>query len=97
MDQRPQPGTPYSALLAVLLLPAAGLARRRLRCSARVIILAVASSILLSTFATGCGDRVNTAAESVNAKTYTLTVTGTATSPTGTALEHSASVTLSVL
>jgi hypothetical protein len=47
--------------------------------------------------ATGCGDRINAAPEDVNAKSYTLTVTGTATSPTGTALQHSASVTLEVL
>ena len=94
---RLQRRTPNSALLAVLLLPAIGLARRRLRRSAGGILLVSTCCLLLASFATGCGDRINTAAESVNAKTYTLTVTGTATSPAGTALQHSAVVTLSVL
>jgi hypothetical protein len=53
--------------------------------------------VLLATLATGCGDRINTAPESVSAKIYTLTVTGTATSPAGTALQHSAVVTLEVM
>jgi sugar lactone lactonase YvrE len=97
LDQRLQPGMPTSALLAGLLLPVIGLARRRLRRPAILMVLAAVSCVLLGTFATGCGNRINTASESVNAKTYTVTVTGTATSPAGTALQHSAVVTLEVL
>ena len=53
--------------------------------------------MLFAMLATGCGDRVNAAPESANANSYTLTVTGTATSPSGAALLHSATVTLEVL
>lgn len=89
--------TPSSTFFAVLLLPVIGFARRRLRRSAVVTLGAAVCCLLLAIVVTGCGDRVNTAPESVNAKTYTLTVTGTATSPAGNALQHSAVVTLSVL
>jgi len=93
------PNLPGSGLPAVLLLPAIGYARRSLR--KRPGILRPAPLLVLAAFsvlmATGCGDRVNTAPEDVNAKTYTLTVTGTATSPAGTALQHTVSVTLEVL
>jgi hypothetical protein len=101
LDQPSQPFAPGSGLLAIVLLPAIGLARKRLRRNshraAMLTTLGIAFGFLLVTFATGCGDRINTASESVNAKTYTLTVTGTATSPGGSALQHSAVVTLSVL
>jgi sugar lactone lactonase YvrE len=112
MDRRFQPLGPGSrdtpdfgaqTLLALLLLPAIGLVRRsrlmmrgvRMR-SAMVVVLAATSCILFATLATGCGNRINMAADSVTAKVYTLTVTGTATSPVGTALQHSAVVTLDV-
>lgn len=86
-----------STLLALLVLPFAGvLSRRTGRRSMGVVLLVAASSVLLVTLA-GCGNRVNTASEAASAKTYTLTVTGTATSPAGTAVQHSASVTLEVL
>ena len=62
-----------------------------------IFALAATSCILLATLATGCGDRVNTAPENVNEQTYTLTVTGTATSLAGTILQHSVNVTLEVL
>jgi hypothetical protein len=71
-----------------------GFARRR---KAALVIFFAASCILLATLTTGCGNRVNTASESANSTTYTLTVTGTATGPTGAALQHSAVVTLKVL
>ena len=59
--------------------------------------MAAASCILLATLATGCGNRINADNESIQSTTYTLTVTGTATGPTGNALVHSAVVTLQVL
>ncbi len=85
-------GLPLS--LAILLLPAIGLARRR---KSIVAFNAVAACILLATLATGCGNRVSTAAEFANAMTYTLTVTATATGPTGAVLLHSTTVTLQIL
>lgn len=91
---------PGSGLLAVLLLPVMGCACRLSRKPygrALLIALVAASSLLLATLATGCGNRVNTATESVNATSYTLTVTGTATSSAGTALVHSVNVTLEVM
>ena len=99
LDQGPRQRVPSSALFAVLLVPVIGLARRRLRHPAILIVLVAASLLLLleRTLATGCGDRVNTASESVDAKTYSVTVTATATSPAGTALVHSVVVTLEVL
>ncbi len=93
-------GTPNSSghglptLLALLLLPAIGFARRR---RAILLFMAAASSILLATLATGCGNRINADNESIQSTTYTLTVTGTATGPTGNALVHTATVTLQVL
>jgi sugar lactone lactonase YvrE len=93
------PAFPGSGVLAVLLLPAIGCtwrSSRKARGRYRLLSVAVlAASCLL--MATGCGDRVNTAPEDVSAKTYTLTVTGTATSPAGTALQHSVNITLEVL
>jgi hypothetical protein len=50
---------------------------------------------LISLFATGCGDRISTADSlALSAKSYTITVTGTATTPTGSTLQHSTTVTL---
>jgi sugar lactone lactonase YvrE len=98
-----------TGLLAVLLLPIIGLSRRlphkkrggrilsRTCRSLIVPIFAAASCILLATLATGCGNRISPDAESANSTTYTLTVTGTATGPTGSALQHSAVVTLQVI
>jgi sugar lactone lactonase YvrE len=109
LDRHSQPLTPshpgaLPTLLALLVLPAVGFARRSSRMirgvrmrSAMIVVFAATSCILLAALATGCGDRVNTASESVNAKIYTLTVTGTAAIPTGTALQHSAAVTLEVM
>jgi uncharacterized membrane protein len=80
--------------LVILLLPAIALARRR---KAVVVFFAAASCILLATLATGCGNRINADNASISSTTYTLTVIGTATDPTGSALQHSAIVTLQVL
>ena len=81
----------------MLLLPAFGFGSRWRRRRAGRIALIAAACILPASLLTGCGDRVNTAPESANAKTYTLTVTGTATGPAGNALVHSTSVSLEVL
>ncbi len=98
-----QPSRPFApqsassgmqASLVILLLPAIAFARRR---KAIVVFMAAASCILLATLATGCGNRINADNESIQSTTYTLTVTGTATGPTGNALVHSAVVTLQVL
>ena len=44
---------------------------------------------------TGCGDRISTADSlALSAKPYIITVTGTATTPTGSILQHSITVTL---
>ncbi|MGD0446206.1 MAG: hypothetical protein ABSA39_19910 [Edaphobacter sp.] len=80
---------------ALLLLPAVGLALRPrgYRIPARLVVLATLTFALLT--ATGCGDRISTAdALLLSAKNYTITVTGTATSPTGSILQHSTNVTL---
>ena len=100
LDQRSRPFAPPSASsgmqasLVILLLPAIAFARRR---KAIVVFMAAASCILLATLATGCGNRINADNESIQSTTYTLTVTGTATGPTGNALVHTATVTLQVL
>ena len=89
---------PVSILLAMLLLPGIGFARLSLKGDRRFsIMLAAMFSLLLATPVTGCGNRVNTASEFANAKTYTLTVTGTATSSAGAALQRTVNVTLEVL
>jgi sugar lactone lactonase YvrE len=100
LDHPARPFVPPAAIsgmkasLAVLLLPMIALARRR---KTIAVFMAVTSCILLATLATGCGNRINPDSESANSTTYTLTVTGTATGPTGNALVHSAVVTLQVL
>jgi len=97
------PGTwklPASSVLAVLLLPAMGFARRIRLLGLRrlgMMLVAGATCLVMATLVSGCGDRVNTSAESIGATSYTLTVTGTATSSAGTALVHSVNVTLEVL
>ncbi|HTC76167.1 MAG TPA: Ig-like domain repeat protein [Edaphobacter sp.] len=59
----------------------------------RLFLLTLLS--LTSLLATGCGDRISTADSlALSAKPYTITVTGTATTPTGSVLQHSTTVTL---
>jgi len=78
-----------------LLCPIAGIALRgHKRNPAIKLLLTVIASVTLI-LASGCGDRVNSASLSTTpAKSYTITVTGTATAPTGSTLQHSATVTL---
>lgn len=82
-------------LLAFLLLPVTGVALRPKNRSRTITRLAVAILASALTLCSGCGSRINTAGESTApAKTYTITVTGTATNPTGGVLQHSTEVTL---
>jgi hypothetical protein len=106
LDAQPKPFGPVSPLLpgstvlALLLLPGAGIARRVSRNRWRplwLVLVAAASCALVATLASGCGNRINTASESVGATSYTLTITGTATSSAGTAVQQSANVSLQVL
>jgi hypothetical protein len=98
--QRPPGRAGSLAALAFLLLPGVGfarfVARGRWRMAPDLLGMGVAC-VVLGALAMGCGNRVNTASEAVSGKSYTLTVTGTATSAGGTALLHSANVTLTVL
>ena len=70
---------------AVLLLPAFVLRRRR-----------KAAWLGLCLLVCGCGDRVAFEGQSGAVKSYTVVVTGTATSSTGSVLVHTAAVTLGV-
>jgi hypothetical protein len=59
----------------------------------KLFTLAILSVSLLA--AAGCGDRINASdALSLSAKTYTITITGTATTLTGSILQHATTVTL---
>jgi sugar lactone lactonase YvrE len=78
-----------------LLCPIASMAfRLRKRDTAtKFVLLTIAGITLL--LASGCGNRIKTDPLLTSpAKTYAVTVTGTATGPTGNALQHSATVTL---
>jgi sugar lactone lactonase YvrE len=80
--------------LVILLLPMMAFAGRRRRV---FNVFSFACVVLFATLATGCGNRVNTENASIQSTAYTLTVTGTATGPTGNLLLHTAVVTLRVL
>jgi len=91
-------GAGVRTLLAILLLPVIGLARRSRRirhCGS--LAFAVVSCILLAMQAAGCAARTNTASGSVNAPVYLITVTATATGSTGSVLQHSTVVTLQII
>ena len=80
---------------AFLLFPIAALTLRprSYRAAAKFFSFAVLSITLL--LATGCGDRVGTTdALAVSTNSYTITVTGTATTSTGSILQHATTVTL---
>ena len=81
---------------ALLLLPIATLLRPNNRRTATKILTLTLLSLTLI-LSNGCGDRISTAdALALSAKPYTITVTGTATTPTGSILQHSTTVTLLV-
>ena len=80
---------------AFLLLPVAPLVLRARRCliATKLFTLTLLSLTLL--LSAGCGDRISTAnALAPAAKSYTITVTGTATTSMGGVLQHSTTVTL---
>ncbi len=86
-----------SPLLGLLLFPFLGIAlRKRVRGN---FLSFVACAVIVSglTFCSGCGDRVNTGSGSASPpKAYTITVTGTATTPAGGTIQHSTTVNLLV-
>lgn len=97
-------GALASAVLGPFLLLAAGLGRRQptrkrfpLLFLSGTRFFAVLACITSATLASGCGNRVASPAEVSTAPTYHLTVTGTATSATGTLIQHAVTVTLQVL
>jgi len=71
-----------------VLLPVGFLLRGRRRRTALVSIL-IACSL-------GCGDRINTEAASSVSVSYNITVIGTATSASGSTLQHTAVVMLTL-
>jgi sugar lactone lactonase YvrE len=90
------PAPPFTKW-AFLLCPFATLVfrPRSYRITAKLFTLTFLSVTLF--FATGCGDRINTADSlALSAKTYIVTITGTATTSTGSVLQHSTTVTLLV-
>jgi sugar lactone lactonase YvrE len=83
--------------LAFLLSPIALFALRPRHRRKAIGLFTLALLSLTPLLITGCGDRINTAdALALSAKPYTITVTGTATTPTGSILQHSTTVTLLV-
>jgi sugar lactone lactonase YvrE len=95
-QSHPRSGSDHrSTTWALLLLPMAGFALGRCRARIVVRIGLVAITTLPLMLLTACGDRVNaTSALSAPSQTYTITVTGTATTSARTTLQHSATVTL---
>ena len=78
-----------SSLLAFLLLPL--LAPRRSRRN----LLALLALSLAASLTLGCGNRINTNGLAQTApRSYPITVSATATTPTGSTLQHTATVTL---
>jgi hypothetical protein len=82
-------------LVAVLLMPFIGPVRRRARgVKTFVVCLIAAMSLTALTTLSGCGTGNGFSGQAQ--KSYTLTLTGTATGPSGATLQHIATVTLTV-
>jgi sugar lactone lactonase YvrE len=80
---------------AVLSFPIAAFALRSRKSRKAIKLLSLAIFSLTILLATGCGDRISTADSlALSAKTYTIVVTGTATTSTGSILQHATTVTL---
>ena len=85
------PTTTWAFLLCPII--ALVLRPRSYRVTAKLCTLVLLSLTLL--LAAGCGDRISTADSlALSAKTYAITVTGTATAAAGSNLQHSATVSL---
>ncbi len=84
-------GVPVIPLtIAIFILPLMEFSGRK----ARVYLLSMFAALTVAALS-GCGDRVYSGSQATNnAKPYTITVTGTATAPSGALLQHSTSVTL---
>jgi sugar lactone lactonase YvrE len=81
--------------LALLLTPIALFIHRPRHRGKAIKLFTLALLSLTPLLITGCGDRINSAsALGLIAKPYTITVTGTATTSTGSILQHSTTVTL---
>ncbi len=82
--------------LATLLLPLLCLTSRRTLRLRTLYSIALMSLITLTT--TACGDRINTANSEATTQpqTYNITITATATTPTGSPLTHSTTITLTL-
>ncbi|HEX3966974.1 MAG TPA: Ig-like domain repeat protein [Edaphobacter sp.] len=92
--QKTLPASP-PVIWSLLLFPIATLVLRPRNSRVAVKLFTLALLTVVPLFVTGCGDRINPAgAQSLSAKTYIVTVTGTATTSTGAILQHSATVTL---
>jgi hypothetical protein len=80
---------------AFLLFPIATLTLRPRNYRVTANSLALILISIAALFMAGCGARVNsTGSQALTAKSYTITVTGTATTSTGGILQHSTTVTL---
>jgi sugar lactone lactonase YvrE len=90
--------TSSTVAFTFLLLPVGFVLLRRTPQRNRTPRMCTLLLLILPLLCTGCGDRIYTGDRSTDgSKTYTITVTGTSTNPSGTALKHTAIVTLVVL
>ena len=91
--QRRAPSTTWAILLFPLGLILRSRNRRRVASLLAIAILSIAL-----TLCSGCGDRVDLSSTAVTAstQTYSITVTGTATTAAGAILQHSATVILNL-
>lgn len=83
-------------LLGLLLFPVCGVTLRRRVGGAPVCVFFCAVAFAGLVLISGCGSRTNSGAASTGPATYAITVTATATSPTGSILQHSTTVNLLV-
>ncbi len=86
-----------AAALATLLLPLLWLKSRRRTHRLRALY-SITLIFLITLTTVACGDRVNTANSEapIQSQTYNITITATATTPTGSPLTHSINVTLTL-
>ncbi len=80
---------------AFLVLPVAMLTLRPRNCRVAARFLFLSSLSIATLLTAGCGARINSAgSQALTARSYTITVTGTATTSTGGILQHATTVTL---